>query len=223
MILFLVQGRDPGLWLWPGAEQVLASCAGARHCLMSVQGGQWAHHGSGHQQSPGGEWSVVCVIVVSIFSIYPYLFTLRRWIGLSLNSFPVIRTVSHYLINIACQVTSESVDTIYPVTAYTLASVYDEIFAPLTCCQWLPVVMWVTWQCQWLWRTLAEAVAVWTPRSLIEVTLGGSRKHRQPPLAELMKCLPLLDEISHERTTNGTTLRAGTHDFLGKQIILWKS
>ena len=81
-------------------------CWSLMHCLMSVRGGQWAHHGPGHQQSPGGEWSVVWVIVVSIFSIYPYLFTLRRWICLSLYSFPVIRTVSHYLINIACQVTS---------------------------------------------------------------------------------------------------------------------
>ena len=195
-------------------------CWSLMHCLMSVRGGQWAHHGPGHQQSPGGEWSLVYVSLCQYSaSIRTFLLWGGGFASVSIPSplsglFPIIWSILLVKLH-------RRVDTIYPVTAYTLASVYDEIFAPLTCCQWLPVVMWVTWQCQWLRRTPAEAV--WTPRSLIEVTLGGSREHRQPPLAELMKCLPLLDEISHERTTNGTTLRAGTHDFLGKQIILRKS
>ena len=197
--MFLVQGRVPGLWLWPGAKQVLVRLSQSLHLMSRCQWPvttPWARI-----RAVSGGW-VMCHgccfrrIFLHASYIYCYLFTLDAWICLSLYATSVIRIASHYLINIGELLVKLHQRVLTQSIQWQLrrweASVYDEISPPLTCCQWL---QWVTWQCQWLWRTHLEA----------EQPLGGHTRSLSSISSaasigrSLMKCWLVLEEISPMR------------------------
>ena len=213
--MFLVQGRVPGLWLWPGAKQVLVRLSQSLHLMSRCQWPvttPWARI-----RAVSGGWVMChgwCFRRIFLHaSISTFLLLMRGFASVSMPTplsvlLPIIWSIlenclSSYIRECWHNLSSDSLDA----GRLLFMMKYLHLWPVASDCS------------EWLDNVSDSGGLTSRLSSLSEVTHGACPPfHQQPPLAGVWWNVGWYWRRSLPWDTN--MIRAGPHGFLGKQIIV---